>query len=233
MLHTIVRPCGADVAAIEDETAVDVFPIFFGNESFQVFRYLFEISVTGEVEPLREALHVGVGRNTFPHIEQFAQNDVRGLIPDAVERLQFMSGARHAAAVFFDDILGGRNDGLGLIAEKSDRRYLTFEYRGFRLCEVEGRLVFLEKRLCHPIDDFIRTLRGEHDRNNELERCLVCEFALWAGICALEVRDYSARPHFSFPHSAYCTIIGIETASSFSGRPDGLSLRSTRVAGPE
>src|SRR5689334_11908950 len=60
MLCTVVWPSRTYVAAIEDEAVIHVFPVFLWNESFEVFGDFCEVGVAREVEPEREAPHVGI-----------------------------------------------------------------------------------------------------------------------------------------------------------------------------
>src|SRR3989344_847873 len=121
MLRTIMWPRGTDIATVEDKAVVNVFPIFFGNKSLEILRYLVDIAIIGKVESAREAQHVRVRRYSLPDTKKFAENDVRRFVTDAVQGLQLLCRARNASSEFFLDILRGRDDGFCFVSEKRYR----------------------------------------------------------------------------------------------------------------
>ena len=68
MIDAVMRTCGADVAAIQDEAVVDIFPVFFGNEHLEVFGNLLQVIMVGKIESFGKTLHMSVCRNAFPYI---------------------------------------------------------------------------------------------------------------------------------------------------------------------
>ena len=161
----------ADVTAVEDEAIVDVFPILFRDEAFEIVGNFFKIGVVGEVEFAGESLYMRVGRDAFPDFVQFAEDDVRGFVANAGEFLEFFCRAGEVAAKIVCDDFRGSNDMLRLIPEKRSARNLPSEFGEVRRRKIFRRFVFFKKFLCHSIHQFIRALRREHDCNNKLERC--------------------------------------------------------------
>ena len=50
MFGAIMWMCFADIAAVEDESVIDVFPIFFRYEFFEIVGYFLEILIFCEIE---------------------------------------------------------------------------------------------------------------------------------------------------------------------------------------
>src|SRR3989338_5528655 len=82
-----VRAGGANIATVEYEAIVDVFPVSFWNQRFQVFRDLRKVLIVSKVEALGEALHMRVRRYSLPDIIELAKDDVGSLVADTLKRL--------------------------------------------------------------------------------------------------------------------------------------------------
>src|SRR3989344_1676143 len=118
MLRTVVFIRLAYVTAIKDETVVDVFPVFLGNEHFEILRDFLQIRVVGEIEFTREALHVRIRGNTWPFFEQLPDDDMCRLIADSRQFLELRDVSRHFSFILTFDELCGENDVLRFSAEE-------------------------------------------------------------------------------------------------------------------
>ena len=75
--------CGTHVPAIEYESVVDVLPVGFGDEGFEVFGDFGEVGIVGELKAQCKALDMGVGSYPFPYVMYFAEYDIGCLVRDA------------------------------------------------------------------------------------------------------------------------------------------------------
>lgn len=202
-----MRAGGADVAAVEDETVVDVFPIFLWDECLEIVRDFFEIIVVGEIKALGETFYVRVGGNTFPLVKKFAENDMRCLVANAGERLQTLGIVRDLAAKIVTDDFGGSDNVLCLIAKKRNRGDFFLKNARLGPSEVESSLVFLENLLVDPIHHLVGALCRHDDCKDKLERGFVFQFAFWSRVGMLQIGDDFANTQMPFvlffcPHGA-------------------------------
>ena len=86
MIEAVMIACRADVATIQHEPVVYIFPILLRHQALEVVRNFREVGVVGEVEALRESLHVRIGRNAIPDFVEFAENDIGCLIRNTWQR---------------------------------------------------------------------------------------------------------------------------------------------------
>lgn len=132
---------------------------------------------------------------------------MRGLVPNSRETHKFDSRARHLAFELSIYHLRCSDDMACLIFEKGYGRNFFLEYRRLRACKIMSRLVFLEERQSDSIYNLVSALCRHDDRNKELKRGRMYEFAFGFRIRLLKIRDYSfgaeaALSYFRFRHSA-------------------------------
>ena len=121
MTRAIMCTCRADVAAIEDQAIIDIFPIFFRNQTFEVVRYFFQIGVIAQIKSVCESLHMCVGWNSFPDIVELSQNHVGSFVGNARQCGKLGNSLRDAGAKIVSDDFGGGSYRLRFISKKGHR----------------------------------------------------------------------------------------------------------------
>ena len=114
------------------------------------------------------------------------EHDVGGLASDARQRLERLAVARHLAAVLAHQDLGERDDVLRLVVEKAERADVRNEAVDAEPRD-RGRRVRLREELRGGlVHALVGRLRGEHDRDQQLERRASTRARWWASGCARE-----------------------------------------------
>ena len=105
-------------------------PSLAGNDLHQILLDFLRIVLRRQLQPARDAMHVGVDDHAFGLPEPCSQHDVRGFAGDAGKREQFFHVVGNLPPEVRYDLPCGSHDGLGFVAEESGRPDIRLELFG-------------------------------------------------------------------------------------------------------
>src|SRR5579862_4949230 len=154
-------PCDAQRAAVQDDLVREEDPLVTRDHVHQVPLDLLRIGVSGQLQTVRNALHVRIDDHTVRDLVPGAQHDIGGLARDPRHGQQLVHGARDLAAKFADDLARRPYQRLRLIAKEAGGADIVLEL--LRL-ERRKRLwsgIFLEQNRRDHVDAYIGALSRE------------------------------------------------------------------------
>lgn len=130
-------------------------------------------------------------------VEGISENDVRGFASDSGESGQFFHRAWDFAAMVFQKRLATRLNVFRFVAEESDSPDVVLQFFRRRVCETFRVAIFSEKIFRDDVDLFVRALRRQDGRDEQLKWIGKIQFAMRIRVGFSQTRD-NVRGAFFF-----------------------------------
>ena len=120
------------LAPVKNHAQVQLVPMTFGEEFFQVALGLLDVPPVAQLPALRQPVNVRVHRESR-HAPCLAHHHRGRLVPDPGQGFQLVEGSGHLTRVLFDQQPGKLADRPGLLRRQTDRSddFLYFLHRYF------------------------------------------------------------------------------------------------------
>ena len=162
------------LAPEEDDLEVQAYPRGLREDRFQVALRALDRGAVREPPALRETVDVRVDGERGD-AEGLREDDARGLVADARQRLELLEGARDLPAVLFDEDPREPGDRLRLRGGEAAGPDEVVDLLDGELRHLPERVRAREERRGHEVDARVRRLRGEQDGDEEREGVAVAE----------------------------------------------------------
>ena len=174
--------CGADLPAEEDDPVAEVVALLRGEDQPQLALHLFRVLALRQAQAAADADAVGVADDGAGLFMDIAQQEVRGLAPDAGDLQQLLHGPRDPAAEIRQKHLTAQHDIPGLVLVKSAGADEIFHIRNVRRRHgLQGR-VGGKQGGGHQIHPGIGTLGGKPHGDHQLVILAVVQGANGVGV---------------------------------------------------
>jgi len=176
---------------VPDEKVREASPVRARDDSLQVALDLHRVFLAGQTQALGESANVRIDDDPL-RMSELGRDDIRGLSGDTRESEEILETARNLAVELLEQHTHRAANRFRLLPEEAGRIDASLELL-LRYGEVVLRLpVLLEQRTGDAIDVRIRRLRGEHHRDEELERAPKAKRD--RRICMLHCKPFDDRP---------------------------------------
>ena len=130
-----------------------------------------------EIQPLGDALHVGIHHHPRGDAVGRAEHHVGGLAGGAGDGQHLFHGLRHLAAELGNHLLRRAHDGLGLVVEEAGAADIVGQNLRAHRREIRRRGVLGEQAGRHFVDALIGALGGKNGGHQQLPRVVMVERA--------------------------------------------------------
>jgi hypothetical protein len=192
----------ADAPAVQDQGVGRAGPVGWRQRRAQLLLDFLGVVGFRDAYPVRHTEDVPIDGKAG-HAERVPKDDVRRLAADAWQRDEGVHRAGDLAAVTLHERRGHARQGSRFRAEEPRRLDLRLELRRRRPGERPRVGVAAEERRRDLVDPFVRALRGENRRDEQLVRVREVQFGVGTGVLRRELLQDPARAgrQCTLPHS--------------------------------
>lgn len=167
-----------------DEQVTDERPGVTREERNQRLLDRDRVSLAGEPQAARQALHVRVDDDAFVDVEGVPQHDVGGLAAHTAQLDELREAFRHFAAILAHQGVRHRDETFRLGTKEPGALDDVFDFFGIRVSQ-RGRIrKSCEQHRCHHVHPNIGALRAENRGRHQFKRRAKIEFAMCVRIFA-------------------------------------------------